>query len=86
MTLSQLNSFLRIVGDDPSLQAELRGSDAIMATQLARGRGFDVCVADFTRYKARATSWRLTDAELEVVAAHQSSAQSYWWQHAWPPA
>ena len=47
------------------------------------GAGFDVTVADLTRYKARATTWQLSDRELAVVAGWQPKHQTYWWQCIW---
>lgn len=86
MTAPQLNAFLRLVASDPPLQQQLRACDAGDAARLAREHGFDVCVGDLTRYKARATSWQLSDAELEVVAEWQPPHQPYWWQLIWPIA
>ena len=83
MSAHELNAFLLQVGDDPLLQGRLRDSDAAAASALARATGFDVTVGDLTRYKARATTWALTDQELEVVAQWQPADQPYWWQHMW---
>lgn len=84
MSAEQLNAFLLRVASDPGLQRALRISDALEAAALAREYGFDVTVGDLTRYKARATTWSLSDEELEVVARWQPPDQPYWWQHIWP--
>ncbi len=84
MTADQLNAFLRRVDGEPELQRKLRRCDAASAAALAEAAGYDVVVGDLTRYKARATSWQLSDQELEVVAAWQPMEQPYWWQHIWP--
>lgn len=84
MTAEGMNRFLRHVGGDPALQRQLRVSDAPAAAALAVAAGFEVTTGDLTRYKARATSWQLSDAELDVVAAWQAHDQPYWWQHIWP--
>lgn len=81
MSATGMNDFLRQAVADASLRGHLRQCDAIEAAELARSRGFDVTVGDLTRYKARATTWQLTDPELAVVAEWQSRAQSYWWQY-----
>jgi len=78
-----MNAFLLEVRGDPALQERLRASDAAQASALAATLGFEVTVGDLTRYKARATTWQLTDAELEVVARWQPHNQPYWWQHVW---
>ena len=84
MTAEQLNAFLRLVSREPALQRKLTQCGAASAAALAKAAGYDVEVANLTRYKARATSWRLSDEELEVVAAWQPKEQPYWWQHIWP--
>ncbi|MCX6434174.1 MAG: Nif11-like leader peptide family RiPP precursor [Actinobacteria bacterium] len=83
MSAHELNAFLLQVSGDPLLQGRLRDSDAAAASTLARATGFDVTVGDLMRYKARATTWQLSDRELEVVAQWQADDQSYWWQHIW---
>ena len=83
MSAEQLNAFLRTVAADVSLQEQLRSSDAIAAAAVAVRAGFDVTVADLTLYKARATTWQLSDDELAVVAAWQPNHQTYWWQCIW---
>ena len=83
MSSEQLNGFLKLVASDPSLQRQLKRSDAITAAALAVRAGFDVSVGDLIRYKARATSWQLSDDELAVVAKWQPREQPYWWQHIW---
>ena len=83
MSAEQLNAFLRTAAADVSLQKQLRSSDAVAAAALAAQAGFDVTVGDLTRYKARATTWQLSDDELAVVAAWQPKHQAYWWQHIW---
>lgn len=86
MSAEQLNAFLHHVSMNPGLQHRLRASDAIAAAMLAQAEGFTVTVGDLIRYKARATTWQLSDAELEVVARWQPPEQSYWWQHIWSHA
>lgn len=86
MTASQLNDFLRRVAGDPAMQQRLRRCDARAAAQLAGSLGFEVTVGDLIRYKSRATTWQLTDAELAVVAEWQAADQPFWWQHIWPLA
>lgn len=86
MSAEQLNAFLHHVAQDPGLQHRLRTSDAITASALAGSEGFAVTVGDLIRYKARATTWRLSDAELEVVARWQPPEQPYWWQYIWADA
>ena len=83
MSAEQLNAFLRTVAASVSLQEQLRSSDAIAAAAIAAQAGFDVTVGDLTRYKARATTWQLSDDELAVVAAWQPKRQTYWWQCIW---
>ncbi|MEI6452881.1 MAG: Nif11-like leader peptide family RiPP precursor [Actinomycetes bacterium] len=83
MSAEQLNAFLRTVAASVSLQEQLRSSDAIAAAAIAAQAGFDVTVGDLTRYKARATTWQLSDDELAVVAAWQPQRQTYWWQCIW---
>jgi predicted ribosomally synthesized peptide with nif11-like leader len=83
MSAAQLNAFLRAVAADDLLQDQLRHSDAIGAAAIAAEAGFDVTVGDLTRYKARATTWQLSDDELAVVAAWQPNHQTYWWQCIW---
>lgn len=83
MSYEQLNAFLALVKDDPRLQARLREADAREAAAVAVEAGFAVTVGDLTRYKARATTWQLSDDELAVVAEWQPKDQSYWWQHVW---
>jgi predicted ribosomally synthesized peptide with nif11-like leader len=84
MSAEQMNGFLRLVARDKTLQRQLRTSDAAGAAELAVASGFRVTVADLTRYKARSTSWKLSDRELEVVAAWQVADQPFWWQYIWP--
>ncbi len=84
MSAEQLNAFLIFVGENAALQRTLRASSAIAAADLARAEGFDVTVADLTRYKARSTTWQLSERELEVVAHWQPADQPFWWQHIWP--
>lgn len=79
-----MNDFLRRVATQESLRRQLRTSDPLQAAQLAQHLGFDVTVGDLVRYQARATSWSLSDAELEVVVTWQRRDQPYWWQFAWP--
>jgi predicted ribosomally synthesized peptide with nif11-like leader len=83
MSAAQLNAFLRTAAADVLLQDQLRHSDAIGAAAIAAEAGFDVTVGDLTRYKARATTWQLSDDELAVVAAWQPDHQAYWWQCIW---
>jgi predicted ribosomally synthesized peptide with nif11-like leader len=83
VSYEQLNAFLALVSGDRGLQARLREADAREAAAVAVEAGFAVTVGDLTRYKARATSWRLGDEELAVVAEWQPGDQSYWWQHVW---
>ena len=83
MSSEQLNGFLKRVASDPSLQEQLKHADARAAAALAACAGFDVNVGDLTRYKARATTWQLSDEELAVVAEWQPRDQPYWWQHIW---
>jgi len=83
MSSEQLNGFLKRVASDASLQRQLKRADAIAAAALAVRAGFDVSVGDLIRYKARATSWQLSDEELAVVAEWQPRGQPYWWQHIW---
>jgi len=84
VSAEQLNAFLRHTGTEPELQRKLRDSGASDAARLARQAGFEVTVGDLTRYKSRATSWQLSDEELDVVAQWQPSDQPFWWQHIWP--
>ncbi len=84
MSADQLNAFLLKVSGDRALQQRLRVSDAATAAELAAEAGFDVTVGDLIRYKARATTWQLSDAELAVVAQWQPHDQPYWWQYIWP--
>jgi len=84
MAADQLNAFLLRVSGDRALQQRLRVSDAAAAAALAGEQGFDVKVGDLIRYKARASTWQLSDAELEVVAQWQPHDQPYWWQYIWP--
>lgn len=84
MTADGLNDFLRCVAGDVGLQRRLRVSDARAAAGLALGAGFDVTVGDLIRYKARSTTWRLSDEELAVVAQWQPAEQPFWWQYVWP--
>ncbi len=83
MSYAQLNAFLKEAARDVTLQVRLKTSDAVMAASLAVQAGFDVTVGDLIRYKARATSWQLSDDELAVVAAWQPAQQPYWWQYIW---
>ena len=83
MSSEQLNAFLKLASTDTRLQARLRTASAPEAAALAAGAGFDVTVGDLTRYKARATTWQLSDDELAVVADWQPAGQPYWWQHIW---
>ena len=80
MSKEQLNAFLARAVSDPLLRKELRSSGAAGAARLAVREGFDVTVGDLIRYKARATTWRLTDEELAVVEEWQPRQQPYWWQ------
>lgn len=84
MTAAQTNDFLREVAADPRLQRQLRGCDPTGAAALAAELGFDVTVGDLTRYRTRATSWKLSDEELDVVARWQAPTHAYWWQYIWP--
>ena len=84
MSADQLNAFLLKVSGDSALQQRLRVSDAAAAAELAAEAGFNVTVGDLIRYKARATTWQLSDAELAVVAQWQPHDQPYWWQYIWP--
>ena len=81
MSTRALNDFLRKAATDAHLRAQLHRCDARAAAALARSLEFEVTVGDLTRYKARATSWQLTDVELAVVADWQAGEQSYWWQY-----
>lgn len=83
MSAGGLNAFLRHVAGDVALQDQLRVSTVAQAAALATSAGFDVTVGDLMRYKARATSWKLRDDELAVVAVWQPSDQPFWWQHIW---
>lgn len=83
MSAAQLNAFLALVRGDRELQLRLREADAAAAAALAGDAGFEVTVGDLTRYKARATTWQLSDDELAVVAEWQPRDQPYWWQHIW---
>ncbi|MEI8354962.1 MAG: Nif11-like leader peptide family natural product precursor [Deltaproteobacteria bacterium] len=80
MSKEQLNAFLARTASDPLLRKSLSSSDAAGAARLAVREGFDVTVGDLIRYKARATTWQLTDAELAVVEEWQPRRQPYWWQ------
>jgi predicted ribosomally synthesized peptide with nif11-like leader len=80
MSKEELNAFLARAATDPVLRKSLRSSDAASAAALARSEGFEVTVGDLIRYKARATSWQLTDAELARVEEWQPRRQPYWWQ------
>ncbi len=80
MSKEQLNVFLAQAVSDPVLRKGLSSSDAAAAARLAGRAGFDVTVGDLVRYKARATTWQLTDAELAVVEEWQPRRQPYWWQ------
>ena len=84
MTAEQANAFLHRVCADTALRQELGSSDPVVAAGLARQLGFDVTVGDLVRYKARSTTWQLSDAELEVVVAWEPKGQPYWWQLTWP--
>jgi predicted ribosomally synthesized peptide with nif11-like leader len=83
MSRERLDAFLARVAGDPSLQESLREADAREAAALAVEEGFDVTVGDLTRYKARATTWKLSDRELAEVAEWQAHDQPFWWQHIW---
>lgn len=84
MTAAQVNAFLRQVRAQSPLRQRLRSSDPVAVTELARELGFDVTVGDLVRYKARSTTWQLSDSELEVVVAWEPTGQPYWWQFSWP--
>lgn len=84
MTAAQVNAFLRRVGTDTALRQRLGSSDPTAAAELARQLGFEVTVGDLVRYKARSTTWQLSDEELEVVVAWEPKGQPYWWQLTWP--
>jgi predicted ribosomally synthesized peptide with nif11-like leader len=84
MTASQVNAFLRRISAESSSRQRLRSSDPVAAAEFARELGFDVTVGDLVRYKARSTTWQLSDTELEVVVAWEPNGQPYWWQFAWP--
>lgn len=79
----QLNAFLAHVANHPTLQGALRRSGPAAAANLANAEGFAVTIGDLVRYKSRATTWQLSDAELAVVAQWQHHEQPYWWQHIW---
>jgi predicted ribosomally synthesized peptide with nif11-like leader len=81
MSYDQLNAFLTCAAGDTHIRDGLRHADAQEAARLAASAGFDVTVGDLTRYKARATTWELSDEELAVVAEWQARDQPYWWQH-----
>lgn len=83
MSYEQMSAFLRKVATDASLQAQLRNSNAAAAAAMAVQAGFDVTVGDLIRYKARATTFQLSDDELAVVEAWQPAGQPYWWQWIW---
>jgi predicted ribosomally synthesized peptide with nif11-like leader len=83
MSAEQLNAFLAAVASSAELQGRLKTSDAVGAAALAAQAGYEVTVGDLIRYKARSTSWQLSDAELAVVAAWQPRDQAYWWQCIW---
>ncbi len=83
MSYEQLNLFLKLVSTDKELQTMLREAGPAEAVTLAARGGFDITVGDLTRYKARATTWQLSDDELAVVAEWQPDDQPYWWQHIW---
>lgn len=83
MSREQMNAFFKKVAGDASLQVRLKSCDAAAAAAMAAQAGFDVTVGDLIRYKARATSWQLSDDELAVVAAWQPEGQPYWWQWIW---
>ena len=78
-----MNAFLERVREDDALREELRSCDAAGAAALAARTGFDVTVGDLVRYQARATSWQLSDAELEVVDEWQPKGRAHWWQCIW---
>jgi predicted ribosomally synthesized peptide with nif11-like leader len=80
MSNEQLNAFLARAVSEPLLRKRLCSADATGAVRLAVREGFDVTVGDLIRYKARATTWRLTDEELAVVEEWQPRQQPYWWQ------
>lgn len=75
-----MNAFLRQVMADAGLRGQLHAATPEGASQLAQRLGFDVTVGDLVRYKSRATSWQLSDAELAEVSMWQG-AQPYWWQY-----
>lgn len=83
MSADQLNAFLLACQADPGLRGQLQRSDSATASALAREAGFTVTEGDLIRYKARSTTWQLSDAELAVVANWQSRDQPYWWQRIW---
>ncbi len=83
MSAEQLNAFLGAASSDPALQDRLRHADPPAAASLAAACGFDVTVGDLVRYKARATTWELSDEELAVVVEWQQADQPYWWQLIW---
>jgi len=83
VSYDQLNAFLARAAGDERIRERLRHADAGAAAALAVDAGFEVTVGDLTRYKARATTWELSDDELAVVAEWQPHEQPYWWQHIW---
>ena len=65
----------------PALQRWVDGVRCRVSGCAGQAAGYDVAVADLTRYKARATSWRLSD---EVGSGRRLAARKdgpYWWQH-----
>lgn len=90
---TELAGFAMMSGTSPTIHLRSRSGcspspakanrDVRSASSLAVTTGFDVTVGDLLRYKARATTWQLSDEELEVVASWQPQDQPYWWQHIW---
>jgi len=81
VSYDQLNAFLARAAGDERIRERLRHADAREAAVVAANAGFEVTVGDLTRYKARATTWELSDDELAVVTQWQPREQPYWWQH-----
>ena len=76
----RIREVLASLGDSRFRAILRRENGGQMATMQ---EGFDVTTGDLVRYKARATTWRLSDDELAVVAAWQPAHQPYWWQWIW---